>query len=139
MRLVLDTNVVLAAFISRGVCHELLEHCEREHTMVVSGFILEEFREKLVGKFDVPPSKAREATVLLRSRMESVEPVPLEAPVCRDPDDDWVLATAVAGTCECTVTGDKDLLSLGEHRGIRILAPNTFWSYEASRRNPPNG
>lgn len=137
MRLVLDTNVLLAAFISRGVCHELLEHCEREHTIVGSEFILSEFGEKLVSKFGAPPPKAREATGLLRSRMELVEPVPLEAPVCRDPDDDWVLAAAVAGTCECIVTGDKDLLSLGEYRGVRILAPNTFWNYEASCRNPP--
>ena len=74
---------------------------------------------------------------MLRSRMELVEPVPLGAPVCRDPDDDWVLATAVAGTCECIVTGDKDLLSLGEYRGVRILAPSAFWNYEASRQNPP--
>ena len=137
MRLVLDTNVLLAAFISRGVCHELVEHCERERTMVGSEFILGEIGEKVVSKFDVPPSKAQEAAALLRSWMELVEPVPLEAPICRDPDDDWVLATAMAGTCECIVTGDKDLLSLGEYRGVRILAPNTFWNYEASRRNPP--
>lgn len=136
MRLVLDTNVLLAAFISRGVCHELLEHCEREHTLVGSEFILGEFEEKLVSKFDAPPSKGREAAALLRSRMELVDPVPLEAPVCRDPDDDWVLASAVAGTCECIVTGDEDLLSLGEYLGVRILAPNTFWNYEALGRNP---
>lgn len=132
MRLVLDTNVLLAAFIARGVCHELLEHCERNHQLVISEFILREFRDKL----DAPLPKVREAAALLRSRMELVEPVPLEAPICRDPDDDWVLATAVVGACECIVTGDKDLLSLGEYRDIQILAPGAFWSYEDLRQDP---
>ena len=48
MRIVLDTNVLIAAFVSRGVCHELLEHCERQHQLISSGFILREFEDKLL-------------------------------------------------------------------------------------------
>lgn len=51
MRVVLDTNVLIAAFIARGVCSELLEHCVRHHTLATSEFILNEFREKLTSKF----------------------------------------------------------------------------------------
>lgn len=58
MRLVLDTNVLLAAYLSRGHCHELVEHCARQQTLVTSAFILNEFREKLVGKLRVPPGTA---------------------------------------------------------------------------------
>jgi predicted nucleic acid-binding protein len=43
--------------------------------------------------------------------------------VCRDPDDDWVLATAIAGDAEVIVTGDDDLLTLHRQQGAAILAP----------------
>jgi len=52
--------------------------------------------------------------------------VRVEQPACRDPDDDWVLATAVAGEAEVIVTGDGDLLDLRSYRGIAILSPRAF-------------
>ncbi len=137
MRLVLDTNVLISAFVSRGVCHELLEHCEREHEIVSSRFILGEFEEKLIQKFRVPPSEAREARTLLEQHMTVVVPIPLGNAVSRDSDDDLVLATALAGACECVITGDGDLLVLEQFRGIRIVSPSAFWRYEASREPPP--
>lgn len=131
MRLVLDTNVLIAAFVSRGVCHELLEHCEREHQLVSSPFILGEFEDKLLHKFKVPPEKARAARELIEAGTEVIEVQALDSSASRDPDDDWVLATAVAGRCRCIVTGDKDLLVLRQFRDIRILPPSDFWSFEA--------
>jgi putative PIN family toxin of toxin-antitoxin system len=133
VRIVLDTNVLLAAFVSRGMCHELLEHCERFHSIVGSDFILREFESKLLRKFNVPPVKAAEAGALVRARMEIVVPTALNEPACRDADDDWVLATAQTGSCECIVTGDKDLLVLDPFGDIRILAPGAFWAYESGR------
>jgi predicted nucleic acid-binding protein len=55
-----------------------------------------------------------------------VEPTLLQPAVCRDPDDDWVLATALAGEAEAIVSGDEDPLILGEHAGIAILSPRRF-------------
>jgi uncharacterized protein len=52
-----------------------------------------------------------------------IEPRPLPQPVCRDPDDDEVLALAIAAKVELIVSGDKDLLSLRSFQGIPILAP----------------
>lgn len=51
----------------------------------------------------------------------------LEESVCRDPDDDNVLAAARAGNCEVLVTGDHDLLVLGEFAGILIRTPREFF------------
>jgi putative PIN family toxin of toxin-antitoxin system len=129
VRLVLDTNVLIAAFVARGVCHELLEHCQREHALVTSDLILAEFEAKLLQKFKVPPLDAREARELLASSMHPIAPEPLDAAVCRDPDDDWVLVTAVTGRCACLVTGDKDLLVLRRFQAIVVLAPSEFWAY----------
>ena len=59
-------------------------------------------------------------------------PVPLEAPACRDTDDDVVLATARAGECVAVVSGDLDLLVLDPFQGIRVLAPSAFWKWEST-------
>ncbi len=133
MRLVLDTNVLIAAFITRGICTDLFEHCARHHILVTSGFILNELHEQLTGKFKFAPEEASEVIKLLSSRMLVVEPADLSAPVCRDPDDDEIIATAVAGNCDCVITGDKDLLVVQRFGGIEILSPREFLGYEASR------
>lgn len=130
MRIVLDTNVLIAAFIARGVCHELLEHCTLHHSLVISEFILAEIKEKLTEKFSFPMDRAREVDTLLRSRMELVVQTSLDSPVCRDPDDDNILATAVVGNCECIITGDKDLLVLKQFGSIVIVSPAVFPDHE---------
>jgi uncharacterized protein len=130
VKIVLDTNVLIAAFIARGFCHQLLEHCVRHHDLVTSEFILDEIQEKLIEKFKYTSEIAEELVSLLRSRMEIVLPKVLDTPVCRDADDDNILATAVAGNCECIITGDKDLLVLKQFKGISILNPSDFQAYE---------
>ncbi len=130
MRLVLDTNVFIAAFISHGVCNELLEHCVLNHEVVLSKFILAELKDKLTGKFKFTAREASAAVRLIRSRCETVTALPLATPVCRDPDDDSIIATAVAGQCACIIAGDKDLLDLDTPCGIRTLAPGAFWQFE---------
>lgn len=131
MRTVPDTNVLIASLISRGFCYELIEHCFLNHTLVTSEFILGEVKEKLVEKFKYSPETAEEAIALFRSRMEVVTPENLSSPVCRDPDDDNILATAVAGNCECIITGDKDLLVLKQFGEIKILSPREFSDQES--------
>ncbi len=134
MKVVLDTNVLIAAFIARGTCHELLEYCVHEHELVTSGFILDEVRQALVKKFHFSRQDAAETVALLSTRMIVVTPEPLPAPVCRDPEDDNIIGTAVAGACECIVTGDKDLLVLKRHRDIDIISPDRFWRHEAKNK-----
>lgn len=62
MKILLDTNVLIAALIARGVCHELLEHCARRHKLVTSDFILDEVRNKLIQKFIKGPPHERETS-----------------------------------------------------------------------------
>jgi uncharacterized protein len=132
VRIVLDTNVLIAAFIARGACHHLLEHCISHHDLVISEFILDEVRKKLVLKFKYTSEVTDEAVRLLRSQMEFVSSIPLDRPVCRDADDDNILAAALAGNCECIITGDKDLLVLKRFQDINILSPGEFQAYERS-------
>lgn len=52
-----------------------------------------------------------------------VEPPPLTLPICRDPDDDAVLALALAAKVDWIVSGDDDLLVLQTFQGIDIITP----------------
>ena len=131
MRIVFDTNVLVAAVVASGVCRDLIEYCTEHHELVTSHYILQELREKLSRKFRLTPDVVDGILASFEARMSMVSPDPLDPPACRDPDDDWVLATAVAGRCECIITGDADLLDLHSHAGIRILRPRTFLELES--------
>ena len=130
MRIVLDTNILIAAFISHGACADLFEHCVRYHEIVASEFIFTEFFNKLTTKFEVPASEAKKAVQLLRSRIPVVAPSNLGTRVCSDPKDDPILGTAIQGDCQYIITGVKDFLALNKYRGIDIISPRGFWEYE---------
>ena len=127
MKIVFDTNVLLAAFISpSGRSHELVERCATLHKIICSEFIIGELRDKLLNKFERESSEVERAIALLRVRMQIVIPTPLDEPVSRDSKDDPILGTAIAGEAERIITGDKDLLVLESYRGIKIMKPSDF-------------
>ncbi len=125
MRIVFDTNVIIAGLVAEGLCHEIIEVHLPNHTPILSQLLYDELIGKLREKFDLNPDAL--PLLHLYARFAAwFEPRPLPTPVCRDPDDDWVLATAIAGGAEAIVTGDADLLALGVFQGIRILSPRQF-------------
>ncbi len=65
----------------------------------------------------------QEARLDPRRPAEVIEPPALPQPVCRDPDDDEVLALAVAAQADLIISGDNDLLVLQQFNGIPILTP----------------
>lgn len=134
MRVLLDTNVLIAAFVSHGSCAELLEHCIESHSICVPKVVLEEFREKLSGKLKFPKKTVAASASFLKANTEPVESGALPSAVCRDPDDAAVLAAAVRAEADCIVTGDKDLLTLEKFGNIPILSPAGFWKFEKERK-----
>ena len=125
MRVVFDTNVIVAGLVAEGLCREVVEMHLPEHTAILSSALWDELVEKLRQKFDFTIDDLP-LLHLYRRHATWVEARPLDEPVCRDPDDDSVLATALAGEAEAIVTGDADLLSLQAFRGIAILSPRQF-------------
>lgn len=129
MRIVLDTNVLLPALFAPGLCESLLDLLlETEGcTLVLSEHILDECREHAVRKFKVPRAEMNAALGLVESMSEIVTPAPMPRSACADADDLPVLGTAVAGKADALITGDKDLLKIGQVRGIAILSPREFF------------
>jgi len=130
MNIVLDTNVLIAAFISHGTCSETLEHCIRYYNLITSQYILNEFRDNLISKFKFSILEVTEALELLKSRMIIVSPSPIPKNICKDSKDLPVIGTAVKGKCRYIITGDNDLLRLKKYNEITILTPNDFLKSE---------
>lgn len=135
MRVVLDSNVLIAAAATRGLCEAIVELCLEQHEMVLGEQILGEVEEKLTGKLKVPRGIAREYMKLLRDTAEVVKPAKVDRAACRDPGDLAVLGLIEGGRAEVLVSGDKDLLVLGEFAGARILSPREFWEMVGRERD----
>jgi putative PIN family toxin of toxin-antitoxin system len=118
--------------VARGGCSDLLEHCVRHHVVVSSRSLLDELHDILTRKLRQRAADVRATVRLFEDTFTVVTPVPLEAPACRDADDDVVLATARAGECAVIVTGDQDLLILDPFQGTRIVPPSAFWKWEST-------
>ena len=128
MRVFLDTNVLVSAFATRGLCADVLRHVLADHRLVVGEVVLEEFRRTLRDKFGVPPAQVQAIEELLREHEVVPTPQVAASAPARDPDDQWVVASALAGAADLLVTGDKDLLELGGHAPLPILDPRGFWN-----------
>ena len=127
MRVCLDTNILIAAFATRGLCADVLRAVLTEHDLVLGEVIVAEFRRVLKTKFKVPEDRIASAIAVF-STVEIVpkpdEPSSLQV---RDRADRWVLATALAGQADILVTGDSDLLDVADQAPLPILAPRAFW------------
>lgn len=123
MKIVFDTNVLFSAFIAHGACAGLYEKCIYHVQIIVSPDILRELERKLVTKARLSTAEAREVIHAVRADAEVVKVTPLPKPVCRDVDDDFILAVALTAKADAIVTGDQDLLVLKQFQGIPILNP----------------
>lgn len=89
---------------------------------MTSPALLDELEDVLTEEFEFSRDAARATRSEIDSLAHVVEPVDIPR-ICRDPDDDEVLAAAVTGAAEAIVTGDEDLLTLGSHQGIEVVTP----------------
>ena len=132
MKVVVDTNVLISGVFFGGMPSRVLEAWrDGRIDLVVSPDILEEYRrvgEELAERFtgvSLAPLLA-----LLVMTAEIIETPGLPEQVSRDPEDDKIIACALAGDCKCIVSGDKDLLEVSGYQGVKIVAPREFLESE---------
>lgn len=130
MRVVFDTNVLISAFAAEGLCSKLLERANKHDFMLyVSPFILEEFKRTLKIKIALSKREIKEALFILKEVVNTVDPNKqgiIVKNVCRDRDDDNILAAASACRADYLITGDRDLLELNKYRKTKIFKPRDF-------------
>ena len=129
MKIVLDSNVCVAAFVSRGLCSALMELCLDRFEVISSDFILNEIQHTLADKIRINPGIVDEIISYLTVNFEICTYDKLDRRVCRDKDDDEILALASSNGCDFIITGDKDLLVLKKFKHIHIFNPRQFWEY----------
>jgi putative PIN family toxin of toxin-antitoxin system len=127
VRVCLDTNVLVAAFATRGLCADVFRTVLAEHDLVIGDVILEELRRVLANKFKVPVDRIAAIEAVFAPFPCIPKPSAPGPAAIRDPADRWVFATAVAGNADVLVTGDRDLLAIHDEASIRILDPREFW------------
>lgn len=134
LKAVLDTQVILrgAASATPSVTARIYAAWDAgRFAVLLSEPILTEVqdvlsRPEVLRKLRMTPIEAGALLELLRRRSTLITPTVAMAR-SRDPDDDKFLECAIAGGADYVVSGDADLLSLGEVQGIPIVNAPTFW------------
>ena len=136
MKIVFDSSVLVAAFykplygasFSKGV----FDYISERESIYISSDILKEvrkaFKEKL--KFSIYQTEYFIALLLKKAKFIDSNEITVNIPKetkLRDPNDLHILKLATAGQAELILSWDKDLLSLQQIEGIKILTPREFW------------
>ncbi len=129
MRVFLDTNVLVSAFATRGLCADVVRHVLGEHELLTGEVNLAEMRRVLRVRFRVPGATVDAIENLLRDKVVVARPRNILEIAVRNPDDAWVLASAVSGKADVLVAGNRDLLELAGRAQVRILDARGFWEH----------
>lgn len=128
MRIVADTNTALSGLLWGGPPRRLIDLARARSLMLFTSVtLLAELaeviaRDKFAHQVHLAGLSAAELVQDYRRLAYIVEPQPLPEPASRDPDDDHVLACALAARADLIVTRDFDLLDLKTYQDIPILA-----------------
>ncbi len=128
MIVVFDTNVLVAALITEGICSKLLHRARAgEFSLVSCPFIMKELRRILLKKFRLGQEELALAMEPINEALSQVIEHSIKIKdICRDADDDNVIACAVAAKADYIVTGDADLLEVKNYQGVKIVTPRDF-------------
>ncbi len=127
MKVFLDTNVLVSAIATRGLCADVLREVLTSHKFIISAHLLKELRQVLQRKFRVPASLTVEFINLLQQDSILSKPANLPDVNIKDKDDLIILASALKANADLLVTGDKELLALGKIGNLDIVSPRSFW------------
>lgn len=128
MRAIFDTNVLIAAFLTEGLCSRLMIRARKqEFSLVLCDDIIIEFEGILKKKFKINSADVSEiSTIVSEAASEIIHDLSPVPNICRDPNDNMIIACAVDAQAGYIVTGDEDLLILKKYKNIVIINPRNF-------------
>ena len=133
MRVFLDTNVLVSAFTTRGLCEDVLREILASHDLIVSAPLLEELDRVLRTKIKIPKNLVSGILDFLGEDTILAKVGELPNVQIKDRSDLPLLACALDGKAEVFVTGDRELIDLKSVGDLEILSPRGFW--EKLRKN----
>ena len=127
MKVVVDTNVLIAAFLQSGSSKAVLEIAFEHSNCILSEYILSEFTEKLLSpKFSFPKKLVEAFVDYLTSHSQVENEDPTHKVSFSDPDDVAILKLCLTAKADYLITGDKELLSLAKIGDTKIVSPAEF-------------
>jgi len=127
VKVFVDTNVLVSAVATRGLCADVLREVLLSHNPVISRQVTDEITTVLRTKFGADPELIAEFVQLLRQNAAVAQPTRIPDVALHDKADLRILAAAVTSGADVLVTGDSELLELGVLEGVRIISPRQFW------------
>lgn len=132
MRVFLDTNVLVSAFLSRGLCADLLKIVLRDHDLVVSPLVLVEFERVLRFKLCASESDLKLAMTVFDSVEVLADPSTLRMDPALASADAAILAAAIGGGVDIFVTGDRGVLTAAGRVPLVVVSPRRFMELVSS-------
>ena len=134
MKVFLDTNVLVSAMATRGLCADVLREILTSHQLVVSVPLFNELKRVLRQKLQFPAELIDDTIEILQQDAHFATPSTLSDVKIRDKNDLMIVSSALNGNADLLVTGDKELLDLGKIEDMEIVSPRGFW--ERMRTQP---
>jgi putative PIN family toxin of toxin-antitoxin system len=127
MRVLLDTNVIISAVTTRGLCEDIFRAVLADHELVTCTKVLQEVARILQTKFSVPDSLISEYLELIRQDAIMAEAKETPDIQIKDVDDIEIIGAAIAGKADVMVSGDRELQDIKHTRKLQIMSPRAFW------------
>ena len=127
MKVFLDTNVLVSAAATRGLCADVVREVLTSHQLIVSAGLLEELEKVLREKIGLPRALINEFVEFIQQDAQVSEPSPLQQISIKDQADIPILSAAVKGGTDLFVTGDGELIDLKKLGTMEIVSPRSFW------------
>ncbi len=138
MRVFVDSNVLIAALATRGICVDLLRLVLVDHQLLASKAVFRELRGLLITRLGLPRALADQVIPFLRERAEVCEPRLPAVRTSAESDYDQILGAALEGQADVLVTADRALLATDNRASVRITDPRGFWELLTRRQPSPS-
>jgi putative PIN family toxin of toxin-antitoxin system len=133
VRVFLDTNVLVSAFATRGLCADLFDLVLIEHEFIIGRAVLGELGKALRLKIRLPAARCSEILEFVAGEAELIVEDAAQANCDAESDDRRVLGEAIAGQSDVFVTGDAAVAKLRKIGEMRVLTPRQLWQVLRSR------
>ena len=135
MRVLLDANLFISYLLNPDrdspVVRVVRAGVSGEYTLLLPAALIDEFSRRISTKpylaSRITPTDLEYLNAILSTVTETIPEIKRPIPaVTRDPKDDYLLAYALVGQADYLVTGDQDLLALGQAKECQIITPRFF-------------